>query len=357
MPDRIKKLEAIGFEWNPKGAAWNQMFAALVDYRRKHGHCNVPQTCSENASLGRWVSWQRYLRKSGKLGEARVHQLEEIGFAWEIVDVTWEEKFAALKNYKHNHGDCNVPQKWAENPELGTWVAAQRQARKKGKLSDEYISRLNDLDFAWDAVNEKWEEMFARLVKYKLESGNCHVPRESAKHSALARWLTKQRAATRLGKLDSERRAQLEQVGVISNPIDAAWEEMFSLLSRYKTRHGDCNVPQRWTENQRLANWVCNQRQFKRKGSLSKARIARLEQHGFVWNPISDFWEKMFAALVDHKRKHGHCNVPTKWKENRQLASWVVNQRSRRALLGEDRIRRLEEAGFQWQLHGITKDR
>ena len=57
----------------------------------------------------------------------------------------------------------------------------------------------------------------------------------------------------------------------------------------------------------------------------------------------------MFAALVDYKRKRRHCNVPTKWKENRQLASWVVNQRSRRALLTEDRVRSLEEIGFQWQ--------
>jgi hypothetical protein len=77
------------------------------------------------------------------------------------------------------------------------------------------------------------------------------------------------------------------------------------------------------------------------------------EELGFVWNSISEFLDRMFAALIDYKRKHGHCNVPNKWKENRHLASWVVNQRSRRALLSEDRVRSLEEAGFQWALQRI----
>jgi hypothetical protein len=159
------------------------------------------------------------------------------------------------------------------------------------------------------------------------------------------------------GKLTAGRRAKLEEIGVVPKPVETAWEKMFLSLADYKSRHGDCNVPQCWPANQRLANWVNTQRQFKRKGTLSKVRAKKLEELRFVWNSISGFWDRMFAALVEYKRNHGHCNVPTKWMENRQLASWVVNQRSRRALLGKDRIRRLEEAGFQWQIHGITTDR
>jgi hypothetical protein len=147
---------------------------------------------------------------------------------------------------------------------------------------------------------------------------------------------------------------KLEEIGVVPKPVDAAWDKMFSSLLDYKSRHGDCNVPQCWPENQRLANWVSTQRQFKRKGTLSEVRVKKLEELGFVWNSISGFWDQMFAALVDYKRKHGDCKMPTKWNKNRQLASWVVNQRSRRALLGEDRIRRLDDIEFQWKLHGIT---
>jgi superfamily II DNA or RNA helicase len=356
-PDRIKRLEEIDFDWNIRNAAWDKMFAALSNYGQEHGHCNISQSCPENPSLGRWVSMQRYLRKGDQLGEDRIRRLEEIDFVWEIVDTTWEEMFSALTEYKRNHNDCNVPQKWSGNRQLGTWVSAQRQVKRKGKLPKELVRRLDALGFVWDAANAHWEEMFAALEKHMHMHGNCNVSRDYPGNPRLGAWMIKQRAAINDGKLTAGRRAKLEGIGVIPKPVEVAWEEMFSSLLHYKSRHGDCNVPQCWPENQRLANWVCNQRQFKRKGHLNKDRLERLEQLGFVWDPISAFWDKMFAALIDYKRKHRHCNVPTKWKENRRLASWVVNQRSRRALLGEDRIRRLEEAGFQWQIHGITTDR
>jgi superfamily II DNA or RNA helicase len=353
-PSRIKRLKEIDFDWNIRNAAWDKMFAAISNYRREHGHCNILQNCPENPALCRWVSMQRYLRKCDQLGENRIRRLEEIDFAWEIVDTTWEEMFAALKKYKHEHGDCNVPQKWAQNRQLGRWIATQRQAKKKCKLSDEYVRRLNDLSFVWGARDARWEQMFTALAGYKRAHGDSNIPQDYPENPQLSTWLSSQRTALQQGKLSSVRKLKLEQIGVIPNLLDAAWEEMFSSLLHYKSRYGDCNVPQHWPENQRLANWVNTQRQFRRKETLSKVRVKKLEELGLVWNSISGFWDRMFSALIDYKRKHGHCNVPNKWRENRQLASWVVNQRSRRALLGEERIRRLDHIEFQWKLRGIT---
>jgi helicase associated protein/helicase-like protein len=347
--DRIRRLGEAGFDWSPRDAAWDKMFADLVKYRLKHGHCNVPQDCPQNPPLGSWVSRQRYLRESGNLSETRIQQLKRIGFNWEIVDTTWEQMFSGLTEYKREHGDCNVPQKWSGNRQLGTWVSSQRQAKRKGKLPEELVRRLDALGFVWDAANAHWEEMFAALEKYAHVHGNCKVPRGYPDNPRLGAWLIKQRAAMNNGKLPASRRAKLEQIGVLPKPIETAWDKMFSSLLDYKSRHADCNVPQCWSENQRLANWVNAQRQFKRKGTLSHVRVKKLEEVGFVWNSISGFWDRMFAALVEYKREHGHCNVPAKWKENRQLASWVDNQRSRRALLGEDRMRSLDEIGFQWK--------
>jgi hypothetical protein len=33
--------------------------------------------------------------------------------------------------YKVAHGDCRVPQGWAEDPRLDSWVNTQRQLKKK----------------------------------------------------------------------------------------------------------------------------------------------------------------------------------------------------------------------------------
>jgi hypothetical protein len=42
-PFRIQVLESLGFEWSTHGAAWEVRLSELADYRKNHGHCNVPK--------------------------------------------------------------------------------------------------------------------------------------------------------------------------------------------------------------------------------------------------------------------------------------------------------------------------
>lgn len=117
-------------------------------------------------------------------------------------------------------------------------------------------------------------------------------------------------------------------------------------LLDYAGRYGHCNVPDKWTQNFALSGWVGNQRQFKKRGKLSKERMDRLERIGFVWNPRDAAWEAMYTSLADFKSKHGHCNVPQKWEANRSLGVWVNTQRNRRNRLKKDRVDRLTRIGL-----------
>jgi hypothetical protein len=58
------------------------MFAALVEYKKAHGNCNVPQRWHEKR-LARWVNTQRTAYKRGKIRPDRQRQLESIGFVWD----------------------------------------------------------------------------------------------------------------------------------------------------------------------------------------------------------------------------------------------------------------------------------
>ena len=40
--DRIKRLEDIGFEWNPYEEKWANMLETLKKYKDEHGDCNLP---------------------------------------------------------------------------------------------------------------------------------------------------------------------------------------------------------------------------------------------------------------------------------------------------------------------------
>lgn len=40
-----------------------------------------------------------------------------------------------------------------------------------------------------------------------------------------------------------------------------AWEARFEQLKQYQVEHGDCNVPQKYTDNTKLGAWVKVQRE------------------------------------------------------------------------------------------------
>ncbi len=67
----------------------------------------------------------------------------------DLYAANWEEMFAALVTFKAQHGHCNVPRRYAENPPLGLWVGRQRKDYNSGKLSAQRIKRLNALGFRW----------------------------------------------------------------------------------------------------------------------------------------------------------------------------------------------------------------
>jgi hypothetical protein len=85
---RIHELESLGFEWGCYTATWEDRLSELADYRKVHGHCNVPYNYSENSKLASWVENQRSNYKFQLEGKAspmtafRIQELESLGFEW-----------------------------------------------------------------------------------------------------------------------------------------------------------------------------------------------------------------------------------------------------------------------------------
>merc|ERR1712071_435051 len=84
-PERIKRLEALGFVWNVWDARWKERFEELVDFIDMNGHSDVTHA---NKILRSWVQVQRYhysLWKKGEksgLTQERREMLDKIGFDW-----------------------------------------------------------------------------------------------------------------------------------------------------------------------------------------------------------------------------------------------------------------------------------
>jgi hypothetical protein len=158
---RIQALERLGFEWDRRRAAWEDRLSELADYRKIHGHCNVPTRCSENAMLGAWVGTQRNQYKmhldgkTSSMTPSRLQALEEIGFEWNCVGAIWDDRLSELADYRKIHGHCNVPAIYSENTKLGAWVRTQRsqyklhQEGKTSRMTNLRIQELESIGFEW----------------------------------------------------------------------------------------------------------------------------------------------------------------------------------------------------------------
>ena len=202
-----------------------------------------------------------------------------------------------------------------------------------------------------------WDINFKELQKYKHEFGDCNVTRKEVDYAPLCNWITKQRRLKKLGKLTLEQERRLTNLGLEWDEakLHKTWNERYDELLEYKNQNGHCNVPQTFKANPTLGKWVIGQRHLKHKGQLSNDRVRKLDRIGFIWSKkaMSDkeLWEFRFQQLLDYRKEHGDCNVPTQNEENPQLGSWVGTQRAFRknGRLSQIRQRRLDDIGFDWK--------
>jgi len=162
--ERIQSLEELDFEWERYTTRnWKGKRQQLVDFKVKFRHTNVPRDYAENRSLGTWVDTQRQQYKLLKakrkscMTRERIQSLNELGFEWERYTTrTWEENRQQLVDFKREFRHTNVPQRYAENKPLATWVDTQRyqymllKAKGKSQMTRERIQSLDQLDFDWE---------------------------------------------------------------------------------------------------------------------------------------------------------------------------------------------------------------
>jgi hypothetical protein len=127
------------------------------------------------------------------------------------------------------------------------------------------------------------------------------------------------------------------------------WARGFTALSKFRRREGHCCPSRRHVEGGfRLGQWVSVQRY--RKDVLPVERKRHLDAIGFAWDWRDYHWEQNFAALLDFKRREGHCRVKIVYKEgDLKLGWWVATQRRNRREMSAERRARLNKIGFVWQ--------
>src|SRR3569832_2816563 len=74
---------------------------------------------------------------------------------------------------------------------------------------------------------------------------------------------------------------------------------------------------------------------------------------------LSQRWDEMYRRLEQFHRKHGHCNVPQRFPEDKALGAWVSRKKStrHRKLITKDQVERLNLLGFNWEIQSERFER
>ena len=162
--------------------------------------------------------------------------------------------------------------------------------------------------------------------------------------------------------MTAKRIQDLESVEFEWETTVAFWSLRFRELREFKAQFGHCLVPNKYSANPTLGQWVSTQRsnyriyQEGKPSPMTAERIQELEIVEFEWEPNCVSWNERFEQLRKFRAQFGHCVVPIRYSANLKLGKWVSTQRSTYRLYKEgkpspmtaERIRELERVEFKW---------
>jgi hypothetical protein len=144
----VALLDTFQFRWHSledvaKTADFQELFARLIRYRDDHeGDVSPPKKYPADPELGAWVTGLR------RVGEAdtdvdRVRMLNDIGFQWEsprqcgsAFMIQYRDILERLNVASASADAVSAADAIIAEPEVQQWVQAQREAVKRGTLSE-----------------------------------------------------------------------------------------------------------------------------------------------------------------------------------------------------------------------------
>lgn len=161
---QIQQLNSLGFVFDTesqKKDTWNEKFEILKLWLKEHDNIYPKNFYSKDETESMLVTFVQYnrnwyfgkLKKYGEFPADRKAKLDSIGFDWgektktktQTLTNKWEKKFEELKQQLNELGSIPFLINGKNNPSY-TWLTGQRVAYRNGKLSDDKIQKLKELN-------------------------------------------------------------------------------------------------------------------------------------------------------------------------------------------------------------------
>jgi hypothetical protein len=133
---------------------------------------------------------------------------------------------------------------------------------------------------------------------------------------------------------------------------DLRWFYHYEELKKFYEEFGHSRVSDRKGEYNSLRVWVLRQRRNESKLSDEQKKLLRKVK--FAWSEDikeqkKKYWMDMFEKLKAFYKKHGHSNVPDRYKLNEQLGRWVSTVRYSESILEDWKRKLLKTVKFNYR--------
>lgn len=203
--------------------------------------------------------------------------------------------------------------------------------------------------YAWDQVYE------TLLIMYETEGAvNIREGMYDASGRNLYYWMAKQRKDYQRGHMPQRHIKKLQQIGVVLDPQNDAWEKYYERAVTYVHETGALDVPA-WYETAdgaALGKWISHQREAYRMGKLGEQWSVKLEQLGMQWNPMEASEQRKRETLMRYYGEFGHIQMPMHTEyEGVHLWEWLQGKKKKwvQGQLPEEEQIFLEQYGIVWQ--------
>jgi hypothetical protein len=178
--------------------SWEDRLSELADYRKIHGHCNVPQQLKKH-QVG-YGSEQGSTGCTEKESIVYIHLpnpgIGSLDFEWDNLSAVWEDRLSELADYRKIHGTAMFLTSTAKNNPI--WEVGQTQGSQ--------VARRKDVVYDPPSEFRNWKAWvsngtatappgrpFERACRLSQIHGHCNVPQATAENSKLLNWVRTQR--------------------------------------------------------------------------------------------------------------------------------------------------------------------
>lgn len=383
--DKVKKLESVGIIWEKKELGWYRKYEEIKNFLNNEKR--LPDTFEETHNIYKWfIKYHKpaYYKKLSPQKKKFFDEIKAIGDeikiktelgilkapsqqrAEEKSNGYFEKRFKQLAAFKNKRGRFPKGED-KKNYSLYLWVDTLIANKRKGKLSQERIEKLNSIDFVWKKITVRrltWEERGRRVKKILVNENRLPSWRRDKQDN---HWLRVNLKLSAKNLLDEEKKKFMDEIEPLVDEIilrnskkkrraarKAAWRKNFDgkkrrskkifnkhfrKLSRFMKRHTRMPTGK---DNLKLYQWMMLIINQHNKNYHDSATIKRFERIGIIWNLAEFNWNKraddLKTYLLAEKR------FPPE-RQNASLAGWWCHQRLqfRRGQLSESRRKVIEE--------------